>query len=419
MIRRNRFSLISLYFSLIFTVPVLAAGPADTGKWATCECEESSCGVCQVETGVTFYSAKCGVQNTKVKSCKKPTCEAVENQKECLALFDKTEKVPEREPASKAAMNAGENSLSGVLAGEVISVAGTAKIVRASGPVEHPSEHMHIYNGDQVETKANGKVKIRLRDSSDMIVAANSIVKIESVRVDEKAGTRNVMLNLLTGKVRNRVQKKYEGGNSFEIKTRTAVAGVRGTDFVASYEPGEKEWVSEIRTFNGMVHLEAAKRDAADTRPGKSVDIPAGTYASLVIGPPSRSDDEEEFFKSLEQAVVTPVQKMGDDELSALDDATEFHVAQNTAQPAKRTVSNIDSDELCTAPNGRFNQCSFTCEGNPKGEKRCRTDLTNVSCVRKLCRASGLWSEPTRLPASQSTQCLPSQTVVGDCGPYW
>lgn len=386
----------------------------------TCDCEESACGACQVETGVTFYSAKCGPNDARVKSCKKPTCEPVENHKSCMALLEKNSGAAktDREPASAKSAEAPAPVPS--IAGEVVNVDGIAKIIRASGPVENPVEKLVVYEGDQVETKTNGKVKIRLKDASEMIVAANSRVKIELVKVDDAAGTRNVTLNLLLGKVRSRVQKKYEGGNSFNVRTRAAVAGVRGTDFVAVFEPGEKEWVSEVRTFEGLVHLEAAKKRGEESKPGKAVDVPAGTYASLVIGPPQRLDDEEEFFKSIDAGFVSPVYKMKDDEAQKLDEATEF-AAATTKKESRSTASvGLDSDQLCQEPNGRFNQCSYTCEGkNPSGESKCRTDLPGVTCVRRLCRANGSWAEQTRLPASQSDQCTSGRPVVRDCGIYW
>ncbi len=394
-----------------------AAGPKEASKEVTCSCEDSSCGPCEVETGVTFYSAKCGTNNSRVKSCKRPTCVAVERQKQCLALLKKSkgDDKPLAEPTK-----ATEPVL--VRAGDVVNVGGMVRILRVHGPVDVPKSGTVVNVGDTFETKADGKVKIRLNDGSEMIVAANSRVTIENVTVDENTGKRKIILDLLTGKVRSRVKKKYDGENTFTVKTRTAVAGVRGTDFVASFEPGENEWVSEIRTFEGMVHLESARASDADPlKPVRSVDVPGGTYAAFVIGPPSRTDDEAEFFKSIEAGHVTAVFKMSEKERNALDGATEFG-DEDLAKKAKpeRAVASLDADTLCSAPSGTYNQCSFTCEGNPSGEKqRCRTELPGVACVRRICRANGVWSEQTRLPATDSGSCQPSRAVVRDCINYW
>jgi len=372
-----------------------------------------------VETGVTFYSAKCGPGNLQVKSCKKPTCVAVDRQKQCLALLRKS-KFDEKKQVEPV------RTKQPILAraGDVVNVGGIVRILRVNGPVDVPKTGMIVNVGDTFETKADGKVKVRLNDGSEIIVAANSRVTIENVAVDEASGKRKIILDLLRGKVRSRVNKKYDTENTFTVKTRTAVAGVRGTDFVASFEPGDNEWVSEIRTFEGMVHLESARAPDADPlKPVRAVDVPGGTYAAFVIGPPSRADDETEFFKALESGHVTAVFKMSDEERSALDSATEFggdNSAKNSKADSMRAVASQDGDTLCSVPSGTYNQCSFTCEGNPSDEKhRCRTDLVGVACVRRICRANGVWSEQTRLPASDSGKCQSGRAVVRDCLNYW
>lgn len=413
----------TLLFSIVlvvgFSYSFHALG-AELAKGVTCECEASSCAPCEVETGLTFYSAKCGPTLERVKSCKKPTCAAVENQKQCLALLGlktpevaATASIKEREPASQVAPSA--------RAGEIGKHEGAARVIHASGPSEVPREGLAVFNGDIIETKTNGKVRVHLKDGSEMTVAANSRVRIENVHVDDKTGARKVALDLMLGKVRSHVTKKYEGDNSYTVKTKTAVAGVRGTDFVASFEPGEKEWVSEIRTLEGMVRFDRARPENSDmTKPASGVDVPVGTYASLTIGPPARFDDEAEFFKSINDGSMSPVFKMSDEDVDALNKATDFAVLEKDKKVNRGAASvGTGSDQICSSPSGQFNQCSFTCEGNPAGEKHCRSDLSGVACVRRLCRANGAWTEQTRLPASEGAHCQPGRPVVGDCGGYW
>ena len=62
---KARVALFSLMF--LFGVHASAAEPVDE----SCECKESTCGPCEIETGTTFYSAKCGADLSRVKSCKK------------------------------------------------------------------------------------------------------------------------------------------------------------------------------------------------------------------------------------------------------------------------------------------------------------------------------------------------------------
>lgn len=382
----------------------------------TCECLDSACGPCEVEVGTSFYSAKCGPGNSRVKSCKKPTCQPVENQKQCFALLnapkekltpvvEKKVEEPSRTPASVA----------GQLAGKIDQVNGSVQIERVKGNVEAAKKDMSVYVGDTVITE-DGKIQIALQDGSTMMLPQKSKVKIEHVAVvaDKK---RNVVMNLLKGKVRNQVSKNYKDENVFQIRTKTAVAGVRGTDFLASVELTDEQWITAVKTLEGKVRLNAvgSENEGDDHRM-----VTEGTAAAFVVKAPVREPaNESEFKKIVSGGELTPISYISEDEIRLIKDSTEFKPVEVQASVGTRAVASLDSDSVCSEPIGQFNQCAFTCEGNPSGEKKCRTDLPNVSCVRRLCRANGLWVEPKRMPASQSDLCEPSKSVVRDCGSYW
>lgn len=424
MLRANLL-VIAFFFTVVLALPALAAEPSPSV--VSCECEQSACGACEVETGTTFYSAKCGVNESKVKSCKKPTCTAVENQKQCLAeLAAKSgEKVAQETPAVSApAPDVSRAPASEKPAGEVIQMEGSAVIKHLRGNSESVRLKMPVFEGDQIETRADGKVKVRLHDgpddssSTELIAVANTRVRVELAKFKPEKNVRQVTLNLLNGKLRSRVHQKYDTPeNTYVVRTRSAVAGVRGTDFVASFEPGPEEWRSEIRTLEGKVNLSGGRGEAG----AKQVDVPAGTYASFVITAPPPAADETEIVALIASGSMGSLYKMTDDESKSLDDMTEFRAPQGAkSKDGDRAVASTGgADGVCAEPHGEFNQCSWTCEGNPPGEKKCRTDLTNVKCVRRLCRANGQWAEPKRLPASQTDYCQPDKPVVRACGSYW
>ncbi len=402
-----------LQLLLVTVLLFFAVGAAAADE--SCECLESTCGPCEVETGTTFYSAKCGPGLTKVKSCKKATCEAVDNQKQCLALFNKA-------PADTKATSVEVSSTREIAnhapeAGQIVDIAGEAKIHHANGVTEKPRKRESAYVGDVVETAPEARVKILLRDGSEMIVAPNSRVKIEKVEVSGIT-KRQIAMQVLAGKVRNKVQKEYKGDNYYQVRTETAVAGVRGTDFIVSFEPGAQEWVSEVRTIEGLVKLQSA---IAATEGGVPawIEIPAGTYGSVIHEAPSSSVGQQ-LEEVAARSRVTPLYKMKEEDLRALKNGEDFLAARGSVEKTPtRSIASESSDEICQAPAGRFNQCSWTCENNPKGEKTCRTDLPNVTCVRRLCRANGMWVEPKRVPASESSRCVGNQPTVRDCESYW
>lgn len=433
----SRGSLLLVFLISIATVcsPAFAA----EGGGESCQCQESSCGPCEIETGTTFYSAKCGPSLSKVKSCKKPTCEPVENQKQCLALLNQSPKTPEsaeggRSIASEASgdgASGGSNSKGqarALVAGEITELLGTAKITRTLGGKEAARKGLTLFEGDVVETSSGSKVKIALRDngnskdSSELVLTPNSRMRLERVRAESVSGPRDVTLKLLSGKLRSRVLKKPTGDVSFRVTTRSAVAGVRGTDFVTSYEPGEKEWITEVRTFDGKVELGGAV-PPANGAPARTIQVTAGTYAAFVVPAPPKDADDQMIKDAIQSGELSPLLLMKPDDSKLLDEATDLRAsdvvkAENVSD--SRTVASSQSDFVCQEPSGQYNQCSWTCEGKiPKGEKSCRTDLPGVSCVRRLCRANGQWAEAKRLPSSQSDLCVPDHTVVRDCGAYW
>jgi hypothetical protein len=409
-------------FAVVFTLSLLpTAHSADAPEaFESCDCAASSCGACELETGVTFYSAKCGPGNSRVKSCKRPTCAPVEDQKACFAALSGEAAKPAAK-RTEALEFARLPASTLPEAGEVSDVAGEVRVMRADGSSSIPKKKDIVYVGDVVETQASGLLQIKLRDDSEMTVAPKSRLKIEKVDVNHSALKRKIALQLMSGKVRSKVQKEYSGENTFEVKTRSAVAGVRGTDFITSFERGVKEWVSEVRTVTGLVHLSAAVKSQDPDASPSAVSIPAGTFAALIHPAVPEGASEAEIDSAAAKSTVTPLYRIKDDELLKLRGSFDYFPgeARAKAEPPHRSLASVDTEEICAAPSGYFNQCSWTCEGNRSGDATCRTDLPGVACVRRLCRANGQWTEPKRMPARESHTCHGTRVQVGECGGYW
>ncbi len=77
-------------------------------------------------------------------------------------------------------------------------------------------------------------------------------------------------------------------------------------------------------------------------------------------------------------------------------------LAKGLSRKAKRDV------EICDRPKGFFNQCAWTCVGNPSGEKNCRVELPQVSCVRTRCNANGKWADEKKLPLNEAKGMCPA-----------
>jgi hypothetical protein len=93
-----------------------------------------------------------------------------------------------------------------------------------------------------------------MSDKNVLNISPDSKLVIEIYKNNATTGEKKVELKVDHGKVRAAVKQKYdEEQNTFKIKTPTAVAGVRGTDFSVSFDLNSK--LSEVVTFEGTVAI--------------------------------------------------------------------------------------------------------------------------------------------------------------------
>ncbi|AFY02240.1 FecR family protein [Bdellovibrio bacteriovorus] len=124
-----------------------------------------------------------------------------------------------------------------------------------------------VYEGDKVVTAADSRAKIVMSDRNVLNLSPDTTIEITQYQNDAATGKKNVEIKLSGGKVRSNVEQTYDGEKSkFQIKTPTAVAGVRGTQFQAGFDV--KTQMTSIVTFKGAVSL------AAVNAQGKMVGAP-------------------------------------------------------------------------------------------------------------------------------------------------
>lgn len=111
-----------------------------------------------------------------------------------------------------------------------------------------------VLPGDVIETEKNSRAKIVMVDNNEINISPESQIKIEKYEFDPSQGKKDVLLNVIYGKVRSKVEQKYDGRTSkFQVKTKSAVAGVRGTDFITGFSPATD--TSQVVTFEGRVEF--------------------------------------------------------------------------------------------------------------------------------------------------------------------
>ncbi len=138
--------------------------------------------------------------------------------------------------------------------GVLMVVKGAVRVRAANQQISEAKVGSRVQQGDAVITGADSRAKIVMSDRNVINVNPDTEIVIAKYENDAGTGKKNVELNLLKGKVRNNVEQNYDGEkNKFLIKTPTAVAGVRGTQFLVGFNPQTK--MTSIVTFKGSVSL--------------------------------------------------------------------------------------------------------------------------------------------------------------------
>lgn len=137
--------------------------------------------------------------------------------------------------------------------GVFMVVKGDVKITSGKdGKTDAAKVGKKVFAGDSISAGADSRAKIVMSDKNILNISPDSKIKIETYSNDPKSDSRNVELKIEYGKVRATVEQKYDGEkNKFNIKTPTAVAGVRGTDFLTGFNRSTRQ--SSIVTFTGTV----------------------------------------------------------------------------------------------------------------------------------------------------------------------
>jgi len=391
-----------LFFAIFFLIHF--AGRLAQAAGGACDCPVLSCSPqCEIEQAVTCYSERCP-DGIKVRSCAKPTCIKIEPEPASCKAQAQTptpgtvsDLSQGRQPASQVVVEPNKKKV-----GVVEALQGQAWLVTPVKAEITLKIGDLVNEKDRLKTGPKSRLELRFDDGNSVVLAEDSELNLSEILISSDPSKRNVLLQLLKGKVKSRVEQKYQGAEArYRVTTKSAVAGVRGTEFVVELIEDLKrdERRTVVTTFHGAVELKGHDRP-------ESANVRATEMAQFVEKDLSR-ENEPNFIA---RAYLSQVKKISPDEIKAL--RGDFDV---TDKAKSRQIASQDLVETCENPKADFNQCRWQCRNNPEGESTCRTDLPGVDCVRSVCKASGQWRDDTRLPASYGHLCEPKRIVVGPC----
>ena len=191
--------------------------------------------------------------------------------------------------------------LSGAAATEAQASCGKFVIVKGdvktesgqSKKVDVAVEGARICSGDAVITGKDARAKIAINDgapsgTNELNISPDTKLVIENYEFNPSSNRKRVLLNVISGKIRatttpNLYNDKAKDGqaNTFEVRTKSAVAGVRGTDFITSYDKSTDR--SEVITFHGQVMVGTRSPNGTITN---AVYVAPGQHTVAVGGQP-------------------------------------------------------------------------------------------------------------------------------------
>ena len=129
-----------------------------------------------------------------------------------------------------------------------------------------------FYQSDEIQT-GKGKVHVQIGPEAVLQLAPYSYINL--AQLYESGETRNLVVELKNGTVYNKLVKKLPSGSSYEIRSPTTTAGVRGTEFVMTEgQSTEKHEDSDIPpgvyVNDGKVAV-ASSSGSLDLSPGEQV----------------------------------------------------------------------------------------------------------------------------------------------------
>jgi len=186
-----------------------------------------------------------------------------------------------------------------------------------------------------VKTDAAAKVEITLPDGSALRLGDNTIFQLEASKPKKEKGAS---FSVLLGKAWAKV-KTVSGQQNFEVKTKTAVAGVRGTVFSVL---AQQDTATTVKVFEGEVGVSnrPAKEKALGPAEGAGKETAAAKKGERVqiAGPKeiSKKQWEEMIAKAMQMVKVAANGEMSeplafDIEVEKKDEWTAWNLERDAA----------------------------------------------------------------------------------------
>lgn len=141
--------------------------------------------------------------------------------------------------------------------GKVTEIQGMVNVKKPSGQLIRAALKTVVAQGDEVRTEKGAKVTILFQDGSILRLGPNTTIRINKLVQQKDKGVVQAVYEVVGGTVMSVVGGLFGGGgNSYQVKTPTAVSGVRGTMFIVQVvDDPVKGLITKLVPVEGTVHF--------------------------------------------------------------------------------------------------------------------------------------------------------------------
>ncbi|MFP4476350.1 MAG: FecR domain-containing protein [Desulfatibacillaceae bacterium] len=217
--------------------------------------------------------------------------------------------------------------------GRVTKIEGRATIERDQR-LSDARVGVRLYQKDIVRTGPGGRLRIRLADNSIVSVDQNSHLDLAEYEFEPKKKTRKAFFSMLTGKIR--VFANSLAGykkRSFDVRTPTAICGVRGTVFMVWVQ---SDTITVVACYDSQVQVQ----NVMD--PSQYLLLSEGLKTQIMAGqapeqPVLMTEEELEEFRQGEFSVI-----------GATTEAATTQAATTQADTTEAATTEADTTEAAT-----------------------------------------------------------------------
>jgi hypothetical protein len=156
--------------------------------------------------------------------------------------------------------------------GEVTALQGQATVQRAGSAQTMPLRvQSPVYRGDTIQTLEASKIKLLLIDGTELTLSERGTLTLSQLVYAPQRNTHQGVVSIARGIFRA-VTRKVLPQTAFEVRTATAVAAVRGTQWLGEVTPN----TTAIVVLDGevaVVHADVSVRGEVVLTPGMGTDV--------------------------------------------------------------------------------------------------------------------------------------------------